>query len=291
MQPAERRRLVQQVVQVSLASPQRGWYLLLEVPELPGANVVLSRPAKGLRLVVGEGWRGEPRRPVLQSAVAWLSQNGFEGGGRKGNHRTWKVPTDPVQLAELMDEAIARGFAPLQGYNLHLRTSVQELIDQLPAQPAMLTAKMPLAIDEVREPDAILGLLQKIAAEAGGSLIVFPSQRSDDRVVTLSEETDDDRGLTSVVTISTDSTGTFRWRVVDSGPCVSRAWGEGVTTYEWVRTVPTENVSKLVLQLGGNADEDLLQLVKRRHDAGVDVEAILKNPAVGAEFASWHGSL
>ena len=130
MQPEERRRWLQQVLQVALASPHRGWSLLLDVPGLPGANVELSRPAEGLRLVVGQGWRNEARRPVHQSAVGWLTQNGFEGGGRKGNYRTWKVPMDLAQLAELMDEAIAHGFAPPQGYDAQLRTSVPELIDQ-----------------------------------------------------------------------------------------------------------------------------------------------------------------
>lgn len=290
MQTEERRRLLQQVLQIALASPHKGWYLLVEIPGLPGANAVLSRPAKGLRLVVGEGWRGEPRRPVLQSAVAWLTQNGFEGGGNKGNYRTWKVPIDLAQLAELMDEAIARSFAPLQGYDLQLRTSVPELIDQSPAQPAMFTAKIPEATDEVRGPDPILPFLQEIVAATGGSIHAFPSQRSDDRFVVLSEQTDGDRGLTSVVTISIDSAGAFRWRVADSGPFVSRTWGDAITTYEWVRTVPAENISKLVSLLGGHSDEDLLELVKLRHDAGVDVEMILKSPAVGAEFTNWHGS-
>ena len=290
MQAEERRRLLQRVLQVALASPRKGWSLLLEVRELPGANVVLSRPAKGLRLVVGEGWRNEPRRPVLQSAVAWLTENGFEGGGRKGNYRTWKVPMDLAQLSELIDEAIARGFGPLQGYDLQMRTSIPELIGESPAQPAMLTAKIPKAIDKIREPNPILPFLQEIVTAIDGSIKVFPSQKSDDRVVIVCEQTDADRGLTSVVTISIDSTGAFRWRVVDSGPFVSRAWGEAITTYEWVRTVPAENIGKFVSLLGGHSDGDLLEFVKLRYDAGVDVEMILKSPAVGAEFANWHGS-
>lgn len=290
MQIEERRSLLQQVLQIALTSPHKGWYLLLEVPGLPGANVVLSRPAKGLRLVVGERWRGEPRRPVLQSAVPWLTQSGFEGGGNKGSYRTWKLPADLAQVAELMDEAIARGFAPPQGYDLELRTSVPELVDQWRAQPATYTAEIPEGIDEIRGPDPILPFLQEIVAATGGSIQAFPSQRSDDRVVVLSEQTDDDRGLTSVVTIAITSAGAFRWRVVDSGPFVSRAWGEAITTYEWVRTVPAENISTFVSLLGGRSDEDLLELVKLRHDAGVDVEMILKNPAVNAEFANWHGS-
>ena len=73
MKPEERRRRLQKLLQVALASPHKGWSLLLEVPGLPGANVELSRPAKGLRLVVGQRWRNEARRPVLQSAVAWLT--------------------------------------------------------------------------------------------------------------------------------------------------------------------------------------------------------------------------
>jgi hypothetical protein len=290
MQVEERRRLLQQVLQIALTSPHKGWYLVLEVPGLPGANVVLSRPAKGLRLVVGEGWRGEPRRPVLQSAVTWLTQSGFEGGGNKGNYRTWKLPADLAQVAELMDEAIDRGFAPPQGYDLQLRTSVPELTDQSPAHRAVLPAKLPAAINEASGADPILPLLQEIVAAAGGSLKVFPGQRSDDRIIILSEQTDGARGLTTVVTIAIDSAGAFRWRVVDSGPFVSRTLGGAITAYEWVRTVPTENISTFVSLLGGHSDEDLLELVKRRYDAGVDVEMILKNPAVCAEFASWHGS-
>jgi hypothetical protein len=127
MQPERRRQLLRRNLEAALASPGRGWSLLIEVEGLSGANVELSRPAKGPRLVVGQGFRDYVRREVLPSAVPWLTKNGFSGGGRKGNYRTWSVPVDPGALARLMDEALTKGFAAPDDYSPRISSSLPGL--------------------------------------------------------------------------------------------------------------------------------------------------------------------
>jgi hypothetical protein len=128
--------------------------------------------------------------------------------------------------------------------------------------------------------------VRAIAEAAGGTVTRFDSRRSHERVVVLQDETT--QGGTKHLSISMDSSGTFRWRGHDSGDDVTQFWGSHISDYEWVYALPPDHVHKLVAALHGHSDDDVLDLVRSRFEVGIDIPEILKGESVKAEFSNWH---
>ena len=128
--------------------------------------------------------------------------------------------------------------------------------------------------------------LLAVVTASGGTVTQFESRRGDERVVVLEDVVSD--GSTQNVSISMDSSGTFRWRGHDTGDKVTEFWGSGISDYEWVFAVPPDRVQKLVDALRGRAGEDVLDLVRNRFEEGVDIPQVLRGESVLAEFSNWH---
>ncbi|HEY6379814.1 MAG TPA: hypothetical protein VI316_11615 [Candidatus Dormibacteraeota bacterium] len=144
----------------------------------------------------------------------------------------------------------------------------------------------------VRARTALLGTppipeaLLTVASASGGTVSQFDSRQSHERVVVLQDVVTE--GSTKNLSISMDPNGAFRWRGHDSGGDVTKFWGAGISDYEWVYAVPPSRVHKLVAALRGRQDEDVLDLVRHRFEEGVDIPAVLRGEAVGAELSNWH---
>jgi len=131
-------------------------------------------------------------------------------------------------------------------------------------------------------PDPLLAAVER----AGVTVTRFDSRRSDERVVVLQDVATE--GGTKSISISMDSSGTFRWRGHDTGEEVAKFWGPGVSDYEWVHAVLPHRVHKLVAALQGQPGDDVLDLVRSRFEEGVDVPIVLRGESVNAEFSNWH---
>jgi hypothetical protein len=74
----------------------------------------------------------------------------------------------------------------------------------------------------------------------------------------------------------------------DLGSGVSEFWGPGNTEYEWDWTIRKESLPKLVAELGGGEDGDVLSLLAARFfgDAAAEIESFLKAHEIPFEFWS-----
>jgi hypothetical protein len=74
----------------------------------------------------------------------------------------------------------------------------------------------------------------------------------------------------------------------DLGPAVESVFGAGIREYEWLRTIPSAEVPRLVNVLGGGAGEDVLEVLERwlaTHQA-VDLEQLLQENDLSGTFWS-----
>jgi hypothetical protein len=144
----------------------------------------------------------------------------------------------------------------------------------------------------VRARAALLGTshsleeLRAVATAAGATVTRFDSRQPSERIVVLQHIVTE--GSTKNISISMDSSGTFRWRGHDIGGEVTKFWGSGISDYEWVYAVPPGRMHNLVAALRGRPDDDILDLIQRRFANGVDIPAVLKGESVNAEFSNWH---
>jgi hypothetical protein len=104
--------------------------------------------------------------------------------------------------------------------------------------------------------------------------------------VVLRDEADgeDRRSLWAFV----DKNGDFVIDGQDLGPSVERVFGEGIREYEWIRTIPSAEVPKLVNILGGSADTGVLEALETwlfRHQP-TDLEKLIQEHDLSATFWS-----
>jgi hypothetical protein len=73
----------------------------------------------------------------------------------------------------------------------------------------------------------------------------------------------------------------------DLGRGVESFWGEGLTEYEWTRTIEKEHVPQLVAALGGGPGADVLALIEESFagDKAAGLEQLLEQAAI--PFKSW----
>jgi hypothetical protein len=129
--------------------------------------------------------------------------------------------------------------------------------------------------------------MAEVAAATGAVLHVYPRPGRAVRQVVLRDHHDDQGPQFEVAALEAD--GTLRISGHDQGPRVSRVFGAGITSYEWVYVVPAARVDRLVEALGGDGGDDVLALLAayyEQHRGRLD--PLLRRPEVGAEFSNWH---
>jgi hypothetical protein len=136
-------------------------------------------------------------------------------------------------------------------------------------------------------PEDLETTLARIAESAGGTLHLYPKPGTAARRVVLRDLRDDRGSQFEAAQIETD--GTLRITGHDQGAGVSEAFGEDISSYEWVYVIPPDRIGRLIRLLGGTESDDVLDLFAAYHARtnGI-VSALLKHPDVGADFSNWH---
>lgn len=107
------------------------------------------------------------------------------------------------------------------------------------------------------------------------------------RTVTL-EDRNDDRGLHQR-SVTVDDDGTLRIEGHDLGAGVEGFWGQGLTEYEFIRTVNPSQTERLRAVLGIPVGEDLLAAVQQRFGrpgGARELERLLEDNDIASEFWS-----
>lgn len=138
------------------------------------------------------------------------------------------------------------------------------------------------------EPGAdIEAALAQLAQAAGGTLHRYPRPGRAVRRVIL-RELRDERG-TQFEAAQVEDDGTLRVTGHDTGQGVSAAFGQEITSYEWVYVIAPGRVAALVRLLGGGPDDHVLALLAAFHErTGGVISELLRHPDVAAEFSNWH---
>ena len=130
-------------------------------------------------------------------------------------------------------------------------------------------------------------ILARIAEAAGGTLHKYPRPGTAVRRVILRDLRDDRRSQFEAIQLEDD--GTVRITGHDQGADVRAAFGDHISSYEWVYVVASDRVGNLIRQLGGAAEDDVLDLFAAYHArTGGIVSKVLKHPDVAASFSNWH---
>jgi hypothetical protein len=133
--------------------------------------------------------------------------------------------------------------------------------------------------------DSVLG--EVAATQTGGQVRREPAAGREVRRVVLLDHTDG-RGQEHEVLVLEDD-GTVRVLGHDRGERVSSYFGRGITSYEWMYVLPPERVGNLVAAMGGDTDDDVLDLLAGHYQRTQGrLSDLLRRPEVAAEFSNWH---
>ena len=98
----------------------------------------------------------------------------------------------------------------------------------------------------------------------------------------------DDRG-TQHEAAQIEVDGTLRVTGHDTGPAVSAAFGDQITSYEWTYTIAPDRVGSLLRALDADGTGDVLTALAAYYEqADGRLHSLLTSPEVAAGFASWH---
>ena len=74
-----------------------------------------------------------------------------------------------------------------------------------------------------------------------------------------------------------------------TGPGVSEFFGDAITSYDWAYVIAPDRVGTLFTLLGGQAGDDVLDLLATYHDQhGGQMNDLLRSSQVAATFSNWH---
>jgi hypothetical protein len=74
----------------------------------------------------------------------------------------------------------------------------------------------------------------------------------------------------------------------DQGSGVTDFFGTGISSYEWIYTVPSDRVASLTALAGGQAGDDPLDtLAACYRESGGHIDDLLADPRVAADFSNW----
>jgi hypothetical protein len=83
--------------------------------------------------------------------------------------------------------------------------------------------------------------------------------------------------------------GTLRVTGHHTGPGVSEFSGDAITSYDWAYVIAPGRVGTLFTVLGGQAGDDVFDLLATYHDQhGGQMNDLLRDPQVAATFSNWH---
>ncbi len=134
--------------------------------------------------------------------------------------------------------------------------------------------------------DQLHQTLTQIARDTGATLHPYPRPGPAVRRVQL-RDTRDARG-TQLEAAQIEPDGTLRIVGHDQGPGVTEFFGTGITSYEWIYTVPPDRVASLTALAGGQPGDDPLEtLAAYYHQSRGHISDLLANPQVAADFSNW----
>jgi hypothetical protein len=140
------------------------------------------------------------------------------------------------------------------------------------------------------DPDARAGLdetMTHIADQTGATPHVYHHPGRAARRVVL-RDTRNDHG-TRFEAAQLDDDGTLHVTGHHTGPGVSEFFGDAITSYDWAYVIAPDRVGTLFILLGGQADDDVLDLLAVYHDQhGGQMNDLLRGPRVAAAFSNWH---
>jgi hypothetical protein len=140
---------------------------------------------------------------------------------------------------------------------------------------------------EAADPGQVDVAMEGIAAETGAALHRYPRPGQAVGQVVLLDHHDDGGSQVEMAVLEVD--GSLRVSGHDQGSRVSRFFGSGITSYDWVCVIPAARVGNLVKALGGDEGGDVLGLVAAYHEQhGGRLDPVLRRPEVGTEFSNWH---
>ena len=74
-----------------------------------------------------------------------------------------------------------------------------------------------------------------------------------------------------------------------TGPGVSEFFRDAITSYDWAYVIAPDRGGTLFTLLGGQAGDDVLDLLATYHDQhGGQMNDLLRDPQVAATFSNWH---
>jgi hypothetical protein len=129
--------------------------------------------------------------------------------------------------------------------------------------------------------------MAQIAHQTGAILHVYHHPGHAARRVVL-RDARNDRG-TQVEAAHLDDDGTLRVTGHHTGPGVSEFFGDAITSYDWAYVIAPDRVGILFTVLGGQAGDDVLDLLATYHDEhGGQMNDLLRGSQVAAAFSNWH---
>ena len=140
------------------------------------------------------------------------------------------------------------------------------------------------------DPDAHARLnetMTQIVGQTGATLHVYHHPGRAARRVVL-RDTGNDRG-TQFEAAQLHDDGTLRVTGHHTGPGVSEFFGDAISSYDWVYVIAPDRVGTLFTLLGGQAGDDVLDLLATYHDQhGGQMNDLLRGAQVAAAFSNWH---
>jgi hypothetical protein len=137
------------------------------------------------------------------------------------------------------------------------------------------------------EQDELDQLMAKIARQTGATVSAYPRPGRAVRGVVLRDIHDDNGSRYEDARLEDD--GTLRVTGHDQGPRVTEAFGDDITSYEWVYVIAPGKVATLVHLLDGQDGDDVLALLLVYHQrTDGRIYKLLTGPDVAATFSNWH---
>jgi hypothetical protein len=134
------------------------------------------------------------------------------------------------------------------------------------------------------ELDASIG---EIASQSRAFLITYPRTGSPERRIVLTDSRDGED--TQSESAELDADGTLRVCGRDRGRKVSKFFGAGITTYEWVYVLTPGQVGLLLEILDADDDDDVLCALRAFYDRHHGrIHDLLTCPEIAASFSNWH---
>lgn len=139
------------------------------------------------------------------------------------------------------------------------------------------------------DPDARARLdetMAQIAHQSGATLHAYHHPGRAARRVVL-RDSRNDRG-NQFEAAQLDDDGTLRVTGHHTGPGVSEFFGDAITSYDWAYVIAPDRVGTLLTLLGGQAGDDVLELLATYHaQHGGQMNDLLRGAPVAATFSNW----